>query len=273
MVSPIKNQFQLEDLSPDLFPAPSKFVAEPPFVGGYGNDTIIGDENNNVIKGNAGDDFILGVEGTDVIYGGKGNDTIAFDIAGMLSDSFSRGVYANLSKQEAIDPCYNREKIYSIENVIGTYKADELIGDFRPNELAGSDGNDKLLGKGGNDFLYGGRGPDFMIGGSGSDQYAYLDKSEGSDRIEGFKSGVDQIMIRGSWFLPGHPSSYSLGQLPSGQFFLGSAAEIDRQLFGFNPATNQVLYDSNGAGPGGVFVIATLTGSRGGIVASDIEIF
>ena len=62
------------------------------------------------------------------------------------------------------------------------------------------------------------------------------------------------------------------GTLKDSNFFLGSAATNDSQVFGYNASTKEVLYDANGSWRGGVSVIATLTSSTD-IVASDIEIF
>ena len=43
-------------------------------IGGYGNDTIIGNNANNTLYGRQGHDWLTGLGGDDIIYGGKGND-------------------------------------------------------------------------------------------------------------------------------------------------------------------------------------------------------
>ena len=127
-------------------------------------------------------------------------------------------------------------------------------------------------------MLYGGGGEDFLIGGRGADRFLYLTANEGGDRIEGFQSGTDKFLIQGpvSWFEKqpeGIGVIYGIGELHESQFFIGSAASNNNQYFGYNPASNTVLYDANGSAEGGVTVIAQLTGNRSGIVASDIKIF
>lgn len=44
--------------------------------GGYGDDTIVGDSEGNVLCGNDGDDIIDGADGDDTLIGGGGGDTI-----------------------------------------------------------------------------------------------------------------------------------------------------------------------------------------------------
>ena len=43
-------------------------------TGGAGNDTIVGDANDNTLKGGAGNDIIKGKSGNNSLYGGVGND-------------------------------------------------------------------------------------------------------------------------------------------------------------------------------------------------------
>ena len=42
--------------------------------GGNGNDTLVGDSTNDVLRGGAGDDLLLGLGGSDALFGGAGND-------------------------------------------------------------------------------------------------------------------------------------------------------------------------------------------------------
>jgi Ca2+-binding RTX toxin-like protein len=48
-------------------------------TGGAGSDTIIGDDQKNILSGNGGDDYINGDAGDDTIYGGTGNDVLLGD--------------------------------------------------------------------------------------------------------------------------------------------------------------------------------------------------
>lgn len=49
------------------------------FLGGKGNDFIIGTASSNLLKGNGGDDNIRGMGGNDLIYGGSGKDALFGD--------------------------------------------------------------------------------------------------------------------------------------------------------------------------------------------------
>lgn len=274
MTSPIRYEFQLEDYNPKLA-YPHLYVTKAPFDGGKGDDTLVGDDKSNLLRGGAGDDILIGKEGSDVLDGGNGADLVEFSIpyAWGLPKPIGKGIYANISKGMAKDLYGSKDKLVSIEHVWGTYLGDEIIGNYKSNDIAGGDGDDKLLGLGGDDLLYGGPGKDFLVGGAGKDTFFYFLKDEGGDRIEGFQSGVDKFLVKGSSFiLPDRPAGYSIGELNAGRFFIGSSASSDKQLFGYDAATKNVLYDSNGATKGGVTVIATLTGSRSGLAASDIEI-
>jgi Ca2+-binding RTX toxin-like protein len=48
-------------------------------TGGSGNDTLTGDDKDNVIKGGSGNDVLSGLWGLDVLTGGAGNDNFVFN--------------------------------------------------------------------------------------------------------------------------------------------------------------------------------------------------
>ena len=253
-----------------------KFVTQFPFVGGRGNDTLVGNASNNRLKGRGGDDVLIGRAGNDVLDGGRGQDEVVFSVlsSGNPAPSNSRGIFANLNKGKAVDYFGDVDRLISIEHVWGTNFNDEIIGSHAANDMTGGFGNDKILGLGGDDLLHGDRGQDFLIGGRGADQFLYLDAGEGGDRIQDFTSGVDEFLMSGSGFLRNHLGGfYIVKELQESQFFIGSSASNDKQIFGYNPANSTFLVDENGKQPGGVTVLATLVGSSSDIVASDIRIF
>jgi Ca2+-binding RTX toxin-like protein len=57
-------------------------------LGGAGDDTITGGDENDTIFGGSGDDSVVGGNGNNVLYGGKGNDTL---IGGAGNDYLNGG--------------------------------------------------------------------------------------------------------------------------------------------------------------------------------------
>lgn len=80
------------------------------------------------------------------------------------------------------------DRLFSIENVIGSNDADSITGDRNNNVLTGLDGNDTLEGGRGNDTLKGGLGDDLLQGGGGND---VSDGGEGFDTISFADIGAD----------------------------------------------------------------------------------
>ena len=143
-------------------------------VGGSGNDTMIGNEFDNVLRGNRGNDSI---------DGGAGNDTASYQAA-------TKAVLVDLSKHSASGGDGN-DTLVSIENVIGSSSNDTLIGDGGSNVLHGGAGNDTLYGGAGNDFIYGDLGNDTLNGGAGADVFVFQDLS--NDTVKDFQTGIDKI--------------------------------------------------------------------------------
>jgi len=104
------------------------------------NDTIIGDDNANLLDG--------GSDGSDHIEGGGGSDTVGYA-------SSTRAVLINLGAQLTADGV-NTDTLSSIEHAIGSAFDDTILGDAGPNTLQGALGSDTLWGLGGEDtFLFG----------------------------------------------------------------------------------------------------------------------
>ena len=161
--------------------------------GGIGNDSLYGDEDEDWIAGEAGHDRIFGGTGDDSLYGGDGNDTLmggaGNDILhgerGIDTADFSdgtAGVTVNLFDEIAISTDLGQDRLYEIENVIGSAGNDLIDGDHGPNMLWGADGADRIRGHNGNDTLYGGIGDDTLWGDEGAD-VIYGD--EGDDELRG----------------------------------------------------------------------------------------
>ncbi|HEV8679979.1 MAG TPA: M10 family metallopeptidase C-terminal domain-containing protein [Stellaceae bacterium] len=167
--------------------------------GGSGNDTITGNEANNVLYGNAGNDSIKGAGGADTLYGDDGNDDLNGDgnltaspgndtlyggggndslkgaggadylSGGTGSDTatysnLSTGIYINLSSAAgaASGGDATGDSLYYIENIQGSDGADTLIGNPDTNAIYGNAGNDYIDGGLGNDTLNGGDDSDTL---------------------------------------------------------------------------------------------------------------
>ncbi len=114
-------------------------------AGGFGDDTLIGDENanrvfgsfgDNLIEGRGGNDTLLGGEDLDTLLGGEDNDTLVGELG---NDSLDGGT-----------------------------GDDSLNGGGGKDSLSGGDGEDFVDG-GGDDILNGDDDFDILIGGSGDD--------------------------------------------------------------------------------------------------------
>lgn len=161
--------------------------------GGAGNDLLFGGDGNDMLFGGAGDDTLDGGRGADTLDGGDGSDTVSYA-------SSAAGIRAVLGLAAAADAAEG-DRLFAIENVIGSAKDDVLYGD---------NGANRLDGGAGDDWIEGGGGADELIGGSGVDTIAYTNSRAGvrvdlaaplqsggdaeRDRISGFENAV------GGWF-------------------------------------------------------------------------
>lgn len=145
------------------------------FIGGSGNDNIIGDGNWNSINGGAGNDTLLGGGGNDVLTditgintfaGGTGNDTITGNGAtswlDYSIDGIAEGATTDLrtASGQAISGVRGSDTIASIHNITGSAYNDNFSGNASVNTIYGGVGDDIIEGYGGSDILDGGTGTD-----------------------------------------------------------------------------------------------------------------
>ncbi len=159
-------------------------------VAGRGNDSIVGDGNDNVIRGGIGNDTVLGGGGKDTLIGGIGGDY--FD-GGTGRDMVSYEFSTNFVRVDLLNGNYNRgdasgDTILFVENIRGSNFDDRVNGGNVSNHIYagtgddfvdGRDGNDKLYGEDGNDNLEGGQGADSLDGGAGTDRAQYTTSNRG----------------------------------------------------------------------------------------------
>jgi len=172
--------------------------------GAGGNDTISGNNADNLLEGNGGDDILRGGDGNDTLTGGAGNDTLRFD-AGWGTDTVTDYnddadhillAVRDLTFDDLIITQQGSDVLVSdgngnsfiLENATasdldasdfsnlfdgfvlnGTAASETLTGDEGDDTLNGLDGHDTLYGLDGNDSLDGGSGNDRVYGATGDD--------------------------------------------------------------------------------------------------------
>ncbi len=139
-----------------------------------GNDTLDGGEGNDTVSGGAGDDTIIS-DALDVIDGGEngeGGDTVDFSgaAAGIIIDLDINTPAPGPESQDGglldAPPAAGGQvllEVDDIENVIGTDFDDGLFGNNEVNVLEGLGGNDIIHSFGGADTLDGGEGTDTAL--------------------------------------------------------------------------------------------------------------
>jgi Ca2+-binding RTX toxin-like protein len=161
-------------------------------LSGNGNDTLVGNANENFLDGGGGSDLLIGGKDGDNLGGGSGRDTANYS-------DHTQGVYVvidqvfNDGNPTDDGPGSSLDKVRTdIEKVSGTPFNDTLFGEINDdtaNELHGGLGNDYLSGLSGNDDLFGEQDNDTVFGGTGDDE---LTGSTGDDLLYG-NSGKDTV--------------------------------------------------------------------------------
>ncbi|WP_165676098.1 calcium-binding protein, partial [Metapseudomonas otitidis] len=156
------------------------------FVGGKGNDTLIGSAYNDTYVFNLGD-------GKDVIQDGRGNDVLRFGEGVFAADITLERVGRDLIIRHSNGT--DQITIPKFISTINTIEKDPLIETIQFADgtkwnlleklnagilMRGTEGNDTLIGTSGIDFIYGGAGDDVINGGTGADQ---LYGGDGNDTL------------------------------------------------------------------------------------------
>ena len=116
-----------------------------------GVEGVIGTSLADVLIGDAGDNYFYGARAGDMIQGLGGSDTAAYThSARAVSITLRDGtnVQATASGGEATG-----DRLFSIENLVGSAHRDTLTGNSADNTLEGGAGADTLTGGAGNDTL------------------------------------------------------------------------------------------------------------------------
>jgi Ca2+-binding RTX toxin-like protein len=132
--------------------------------GGIGNDTIYGRAGNDILNGDIGDDKLFGEGGNDSLYGGDNSDQLWGGAGNDLLDG-GNGI-DTLMGGTGDDKMYGGNDNDLLDGGVG---ADIMYGDNGADELYGGAGNDRLDGGNESDLLAGGAGDDNILGGNGAD--------------------------------------------------------------------------------------------------------
>ena len=170
-------------------------------TGGTGDDTLIGNDQTNLLRGGDGNDTLAGgANGTcgavtdgDTLYGDAGNDTLysaqyncwAKLNGGTGSDTVlfnARGSAMTITMDGGGNDGGANERANvagDVETLTGGYGDDALTGSSNADTLNGGPGDDTLSGGSGDDTLNGGAGGDVMNGGLGVDKIDYSSYTNG----------------------------------------------------------------------------------------------
>ncbi len=156
-------------------------------TGGDGNDTLLGGAGSDNISGGKHDDTLSGGDGIDTLDGGEGNDTANYQIDTDDKNGGPGGagfdIHLDWGTVQSRSTGAVVDTLISIENAVGSNKNDAITGDGGANVLVGVDGNDTINGGGGNDVISGGVGNDTIDGGADIDTLDLsIDKADNGHR-------------------------------------------------------------------------------------------
>lgn len=204
----------------------------------------------------AGNDTYLFTQGHkywQTIYDAGGTDIIRYNGSAGASVNLNDGKFSTLSDPITFgDDSTSRATVCIgphtvIEKAIGGSGNDSLFGNAGGNTLSGGNGNDRLLG---------GLGPDTLRGGAGDDAF-YFQTPLGPtnvDHIADFNPVDDTIRIDNRVFT----KFAHTGSINSSTFFVGPAAHDSNDYLIYDSTSGNLIYDPNGAAPGGAVVFARL---------------
>ena len=136
--------------------------------------------DDNFYHGTPDDDIMVGEGGAEyyVFYSSLGADKITGSASGAIMSKVvysasNAAVKVNLDGTAGEGGHAEGDKLFYIDQIIGSDFDDVLTGDARNNQLYGGAGDDELIGGAGDDLLSGGVGADVLNGGAGKDYVNY----------------------------------------------------------------------------------------------------
>ena len=157
----------------------------------FGQQSIEGTEQSDILDGTGRNDTMHGLGGSDVLRASAGADLMDGGTGMDWADftSAPAGVAIDLTGLTQNTGWAAGDRFISIEGLTGSTFGDTVRGDALNTSVDGGAGNDVLSGADGDDSLAGGVGSDVLRGGNGTD---HLDGGDGDDRLQG-KPGDDVV--------------------------------------------------------------------------------
>lgn len=151
------------------------------------NDTLVGNNGDNVLDGRGGADVYVGLQGNDTLVGGGGGgsgdgpDTADYHFDAQFGGTFGILVNqrANVSSANGVPPDTvidgfgTTDSIVGIRHIIATDFADDIRSGGRANYIDARAGADFVDGFEDNDTVVGGAGNDTLDGGADTDRAVY----------------------------------------------------------------------------------------------------
>lgn len=190
-------------------------------TGGMGNDTLIGDANDNVLKGgdgtSTGNDSIEGNEGRDFLSGFDGEDTLSggddddFLEGGAGDDTLEGGfgfdqMIASGNRADYVITPGNGDGTYTVEDTVAGRDGVDVIrsvesivfadrtinvgDDTGRNNIFGTSASETLTGSDNRDGLFGGDGDDLLLGLDEEDTFV---GGRGNDTMIGSPDNEDDL--------------------------------------------------------------------------------
>jgi len=218
-------------------------------IGTAANDVILGGSGDAVLNGGGGNDVLVGGQGATTFLPGAGDSTIIGGSGPNTVDYAKDGpAQVDLSQQSA-SHAHGHDTLVDVQNVIG------------------STGNDTIVGDAHNNTLWGGGGVDTLTGGGGHDTFVFTKPQTAATHVTDFQAG-DTVALARAMFTGTAPAA---GPVAAADFTVTTNPAQAHTHVIFNPASQVLYVDPDGAGPQAPVAVATLDHAT--LHAADVLIF
>ncbi|MEN9499048.1 MAG: hypothetical protein RIS83_867, partial [Pseudomonadota bacterium] len=167
-------------------------------ITGYSNDTVIGDDGNNLVTLGAGADYADAAGGQDTISASLNSSpyTQVYTTNEAGDQLPYTGVTIDLAAGRMVGGDGATDTILNFEAAIGSTMHDSILGSSAADLLFGAEGNDTIDAGAGNDTVLGSIGNDSLMGGAGDDLYL-MAGNDGDATIQDI-AGNDTVSLLGA---------------------------------------------------------------------------